>query len=85
DRAALPNVELRVVAASAGAHPGLVGPFTILRFRDGRDLVRVVTRGGDIYFEDAEPFAQALRRIRRAALPHRRSVAMIAAMTKELT
>jgi len=85
DRAALPNVELRVVPASAGAHPGLVGPFTIMRFRDAADLVRVATRGGDIYFEDPEPFAQALRRIKSTAVPPRKSVAMIAAMTKETT
>jgi len=85
DRAVLPNVELRVVTASAGAHPGLVGPFTIMRFRDAPDLVRVVTRGGDIYFEDAEPFVQALRRIKGAALSHKRSVAMIASMSRETT
>jgi hypothetical protein len=85
DRAVLPNVELRVVTVSAGAHPGLAGPFTIMRFRDGRDLVRVATRGGGIYFEDPEPFAQALRRIKRAALSHKQSVAMIAAMSKEMT
>jgi transcriptional regulator with XRE-family HTH domain len=85
DRAALPNVELRVVSASAGAHPGLAGPFMIMRFRDDRDLVRVGTRGGGIYFEDAEPFAQALRRIKRTALSHKQSVAMIAAMSRETT
>jgi hypothetical protein len=82
DRAALPNVELRVMPASAGAHPGVAGPFTILRFRDAPDLVLVVTRGGDIYFEDAEPFAQALRRIKSIALSHRKSVAMIASMSR---
>jgi transcriptional regulator with XRE-family HTH domain len=85
DRAALPNVELRVVTASAGAHPGLAGPFTIMRFRDGPDLVQVVTRGGDIYFEDPEPFAQALRRIKSTALSHKKSVAMIAVVSRETT
>ena len=83
DRAALPNVELRIVTASAGAHPGLAGPFTVMRFRDAPDLVRVATRGGDIYFEDPEPFAQALRRIKRTALSHKKSIAMIAAMSRE--
>jgi hypothetical protein len=85
DRAALPNVELRVVTASAGAHPGLAGPFTIMRFRDAPDLVQVVTRGGDIYFEDPEPFAQALRRIKSTALSHKKSVAMIAIVSRETT
>jgi len=83
ERAALPNVELRVITASAGAHPGLVGPFTIMRFHDAPALVRVVTRGGDIYFEDPEPFAQALRRIKSTALSHKKSIAMIAAMSRE--
>jgi transcriptional regulator with XRE-family HTH domain len=85
DRAALPNVELRVVSASAGAHPGLVGPFTLMHFHDAPDLVRIVTRGGDVYFEDAEPFAQALRRIKGAALSHNKSTAMIASMSRETT
>jgi transcriptional regulator with XRE-family HTH domain len=85
DRAALPNIELRVVTASAGAHPGLAGPFTIMRFRDAPDIVQVVTRGGDIYFEDPEPFAQALRRIKSTALSHKKSVAMIASVSRETT
>lgn len=85
DRAALPNVELRIVTASAGAHAGLAGPFTVMHFRDAPDLVRVATRGGDIYFEDPEPFVQALRRIKRTALSHTQSVAMIAAVSRETT
>jgi transcriptional regulator with XRE-family HTH domain len=85
DCAALPTVELRVVPFAAGAHPGFAGPFAILRFPDGRDLAHVITRAGDIYAEDAEPFAQALRRIKRAALSQRESVAMIAALTKAMT
>jgi transcriptional regulator with XRE-family HTH domain len=85
DCAAMRTVELRVVPFAAGAHPGFAGPFTILRFPDGRALAHVVTRAGDIYAEDAEPFAQALRRIKRAALGQRESVAMIAALTKAMT
>jgi transcriptional regulator with XRE-family HTH domain len=85
DCAALPTVELRVVPFAAGAHPGNAGPFTILRFSDGRALVHIATRAGDIYAEDAEPFAQALRRIKRVALSQRESVAMIAALTKAMT
>lgn len=85
DCAALPKVELRVVPFAAGAHPGFAGPFAILRFSDGRALVHIATRAGDIYAEDAEPFAQALRRIKRVALSRRESVAMIAALTKAMT
>jgi transcriptional regulator with XRE-family HTH domain len=85
DCAALPSVELRVVPFAAGAHAGFSGSFAILRFRDGRDLAHVVTRAGDIYAEDVEPFAQALRRVRRSALSQRESVAMIAALAKAMT
>jgi len=85
DCAALPTVELRVVPFAAGAHPGFAGSFLILRLPEGRDLAHVVTRAGDIYAEDVEPFAQALRRIKRAALSRRESVAMIAALTKAMT
>jgi transcriptional regulator with XRE-family HTH domain len=82
--AVLPTVELRVVPFAAGAHAGFAGEFTILRFPDDRDLAHVVTRAGDIYLEYAEPFAQALRRIKRVALDQRESVAMIAALTKAM-
>lgn len=85
DCAAMRTVELRVVPFAAGAHPGHVGPFTILRFRDDRDLAHVITRAGDIYVEDPEQFTQTLRRIKRAALSERESVAMIAALTKAMT
>jgi hypothetical protein len=62
----------------------MTGPFTILRFREDEDVATVETRGGDVYMEDVEPFAQALRRLRAAALPQRKSLAMIAAMRREL-
>ncbi|MGH2941213.1 MAG: helix-turn-helix domain-containing protein [Solirubrobacteraceae bacterium] len=85
DCAALPSVELRVVPFAAGTHAAFVGSFTILRFRDDRDFAHVITRAGDIYVEDPEQFTQALRRIKRAALSQRESVAMIAALTKAMT
>jgi transcriptional regulator with XRE-family HTH domain len=85
DLAAEPGIVLRVLPFGTGAHAGLTGPFTILRFHDDKDVATVETRGGDIYLEDVEPFALALRRLRTAALPQRKSVAMIAAMRRELT
>jgi hypothetical protein len=85
DCAALPTVELRVVPFAAGGHAGFVGSFTILRFGDDRDLAHVVTRAGDIYAEDVEPFTQALRRMKRVALSPRESVAMVAALAKAMT
>jgi transcriptional regulator with XRE-family HTH domain len=83
DVAARPNVELRVLPFEAGAHGGMTGTFTILRFHDEQDVVTFETRGGDVYYEDVEPFAQALRRLTADALPQRKSVAMIAAMRRD--
>ncbi|MGI9097427.1 MAG: helix-turn-helix domain-containing protein [Solirubrobacteraceae bacterium] len=78
ERAALPNVDLRVVPVAVGAHAGLHGgAFDVLRFRDESDLVYVETRGGDMYVERSERFAAALRRLEAVALPAQESLAMI--------
>jgi hypothetical protein len=83
DVAARTNVEPRVLPFAAGAHGGMTGTFTILRFHDEQDIVTFETRGDDVYYEDVEPFAQALRRLTADALPQRKSVAMIAAMRRD--
>jgi transcriptional regulator with XRE-family HTH domain len=85
DLAAEPGIALRVLPFATGTHAGMTGPFKILRFHDDQDVATVETRGGDIYLEDVEPFALALRRLRTVALPQRKSLAMIAAMRRELT
>jgi transcriptional regulator with XRE-family HTH domain len=85
DVAAQPNVELRLLPFGTGAHAGMEGRFTILRFRDDQDVATIETRGGDVYMEDVEPFAQALRRLSAAALAQRKSAAKIAAMRREFT
>ena len=85
DLASEPGIALRVLPFATGTHAGMTGPFTILRFHDDQDVATVETRGGDIYMEDVEPFAQTLRRLRGAALPQRKSLAMIATMRREFT
>ncbi len=88
DRASLPAVELRVIPFAAyaqAAWAGLTAPFLIIHSRQDPPLAQVATRGGDIYFEDVEPFALALRRLEKAALTPRRSLAMIAAVRRETT
>jgi transcriptional regulator with XRE-family HTH domain len=84
DLASEPGIALRVLPFATGTHAGMTGPFKILRFHDDQDVATVETRGGDVYMEDVEPFAQALRRLSAAALPQRKSLAMIAAMRREL-
>jgi len=83
ERAALPNVEIRVLPFAAGAHASLTGPFDIVRFRDEQDLVYLETRGGSMYLDRLEPFAESLRRLEVAALPEKQSSAMIATLAKE--
>ena len=85
DVAAQPNVGVRILPFATGSHAGMTGPFTLLRFREDQDVATIETRGGDVYMEDVQPFARALRRVSSAALPQRKSLAMIAAIRRELT
>jgi Domain of unknown function (DUF5753) len=85
ERAELANVELRVLPLAAGAHAGFSGAFDIMRFRADPDLVFIETCGGDMYIDRLEAYADAWRRLEAAALSERRSVAMIAAVAKELS
>lgn len=88
DRASLPNVELRIIPFAAYAEhawAGLPGPFHILHSPHDPPLALVITRGGDLYFEDVEPFSLAFRRLAKAALTPKRSLAMIAAVRREMT
>jgi hypothetical protein len=80
ERAALPNVEIRVIPFAAGAHTSLSSGFDVLRFRDEPDVVYIETRGGIMYLESADRFTDALRELRAVALSAQDSVAMIAAI-----
>jgi transcriptional regulator with XRE-family HTH domain len=84
ERAALPNVDIRVVPFSAGAHAGLTGAFDVLQFRDEGDVVFVETRGGHMYLDRPAPFADALRRLEAVALSAQKSTAMIEAIAGEI-
>jgi len=83
ERAALANVAIRVLPFAAGAHASLSGPFEIMQFRDEQDLVYLETRGGYMYLDRTEPFADAWRRLEGAALSEKQSAAMITAVEKE--
>jgi transcriptional regulator with XRE-family HTH domain len=52
--AELPNVTLQVMPAAAGAHPGVIGPFSILNFPEQYfpDVVYVESMTGALYIED---------------------------------
>jgi DNA-binding XRE family transcriptional regulator len=85
ERAALANVEVRVLPLAAGAHAGHSGAFDIMRFRDDRDLVFIETCGGDMYVDRTEAYTDAWRRLEAAALSEEESRAMIAAAAKEMS
>lgn len=84
ERAALPNVDIRVVPFAAGAHAGLTGAFDVLQFRDEGDIVYVETRGGHMYLDRPAPFADALRRLEAVALSAEESTAILDAIAGEI-
>lgn len=50
-----PNITVQVLPFSAGAHPGMTGPFTMLRFPErSMNMVYVELRGGAVYLERPE-------------------------------
>ncbi|MGH3815249.1 MAG: helix-turn-helix domain-containing protein [Pseudonocardiaceae bacterium] len=52
EAASRPNITVQVLPFSVGAHPGMTGPFTMLRFAErSMDVVFVEQRGGAIYLE----------------------------------
>ena len=75
ERAALPNVDIRIVPFAAGVHAGLTGGFDIFHFRDEGDVVFVETRGGLMYLERPDPFAESLLRLEAVALSEEKSLA----------
>ncbi len=67
------NVILQILTFEAGAHAGLVGPFSILEFpeRDDGDVAYIDSVGGMIYLEkdrEVRACAEAFDRMRAAAL-----------------
>jgi hypothetical protein len=52
DATSQPNITVQILPFSAGAHPGMTGPFTMLRFAErAMNMVYVELRGGAVYLE----------------------------------
>ena len=84
-----PNVTLQILAFEAGAHPGLVGPFSILEFpeRTDSDVAYTESVGGMIYMEkdrEVRACAEAFDRMRAAALSPSASLELIHQVSQEL-
>jgi transcriptional regulator with XRE-family HTH domain len=82
-----PNVTLQVLPFSSGAHPALLGAFSIVEFpeRATADVVYVDSWGGPIYLEkdrDVRACAEAFDRLRAAALSPGDSAALAQQLAK---
>src|SRR5579864_8644652 len=83
------NVTMQILAFEAGAHAGLVGPFSILEFpeRTDSDVAYTESLGGMIYLEkdrDVRACAETFDRMRAAALSPAASVELIQQVLREL-
>jgi transcriptional regulator with XRE-family HTH domain len=70
-----PHVTIQVLPFAVGAHPGLVGSFTVLRFPPGTGLTTVFTNG--MYPDDHQRYTGMFDRLRALALSPDESAAMV--------
>ena len=84
------NVTMQILAFEAGAHAGLIGPFSILEFpeRTDSDVAYTESVGGMIYLEkerEVRACAEAFDRMRAVALSPAASVELIQQVLEQLT
>lgn len=84
-----PHITVRILPSSAGAHPAMTGPFTVLRFADEADHDIVYSEGqaGGVYAEEPESLERAQRvfgRLAALALPPAESAALIASVLSQV-
>jgi DNA-binding XRE family transcriptional regulator len=88
EAAELPNVTVQVIPFSAGAHPGMLGSFTALRFpEEPMNTVYVELPGGAIYLErpaEVQRYAETFDRLAGLALTEKESVTFLHRMDREL-
>jgi transcriptional regulator with XRE-family HTH domain len=87
--AAQPNIDLRVLSNAAGAHPAVMGEFTILRFPElvAPDVVYLENMTSNLYVErEAEVFryTMAFDRLNTLALASEESLALITGLADAL-
>ena len=82
------NVTLQVLPMTSGAHPGLDGPFTVLRFGEGDpDVAYAEGIGGSFYLESpalVSPCNLRFELLRDRALDPRQSAALIEKVVKSV-
>lgn len=81
-----PNITVQVLPFSAGAHPGMTGPFTMLRFAEkSMNMVYVELRGGAVYVErpeDVELHEVIFERLSHAALSEQHTTSLLTEMER---
>ncbi len=81
EAAARPNITLQVLPFAAGAHPGMLGPFTALRFpQEPLNTIYIELDGGAIYWEkpaSVERYAATFRRLTDLALNEEDTISLI--------
>jgi transcriptional regulator with XRE-family HTH domain len=80
--AQLPNVTLQVLPFEKGAHPGVIGAFSLIEFPDitDNDVVYVDSPAGNIYLEkaiDLRRYTLVFDHLRAAAMPPDDSVELV--------
>jgi hypothetical protein len=88
DAAQQPNIKIQVVPFSAGTHPGMNGPFIVLRFPEGTVqpivyLENLASAEVTNRAEDVEKYEDAFDDLTASALDHERSLHLIEAAAKE--
>lgn len=84
-----PNVDLRVIPYSAGAHAGMAGSFTVMEFRDpaAAPLVYIDSSAGDLFLDDSTAFRRYLstfERLQQLALGPEASARLIADAARKI-
>lgn len=82
-----PNITIQVLPFSAGAHPGMAGPFVILGFDDDPDIVYLEGLTSALYLEDLgelERYKMVFERLLAEALSPAASDRLIREASKEL-
>ncbi|CAM3434220.1 Scr1 family TA system antitoxin-like transcriptional regulator [Stackebrandtia soli] len=82
-----PNITIQVLPFSAGAHPGMAGPFVILAFDKDPDIVYLEGLTSALYLEDSgelERYRMVFERLLAEALSPAASDQLIREASKEL-
>jgi transcriptional regulator with XRE-family HTH domain len=86
--AARPNVTIQVLPYAAGAHPAMLGSFTVMKFPDpaDRDIVYIEAETGALYLEkpdDVNRYSLMIDYLRAQALGPAESRALIAQLARQ--